>query len=326
MDQNMMVNPQKDLAYKKDFQANSWFAIGHFEVDGQLLNWLYHIIITKMGPLAIVDSNFSVYNETTGEYHYSDQLFSKMRCNFKEFATPNGQGFSIKCPMGEISGNPEEIHVEAMMKNGRVNCDLKRTREYLYNAGTGSFMTFLGGRVQQFSMAHMDSTGSLTIGRKKYPISGDSWFDRQWQFSKKERKTMNMHSDWRWVWMDLNLDNGDTISLWDMHDLKNKTTKTWGTILHADDSQEVVEIDPIEKEAGNYWKSSVSKNKYPTSFIVKIPSKQAVLKVTTDVQDQEIVSKMPLFTKYESGSKIAGTYEGKDVTGYTYVELLGKWQ
>jgi hypothetical protein len=35
---------------------------------------------------------------------------------------------------------------------------------------------------------------------------------------------------------------------------------------------------------------------------------------------------MPLFTKYESGSKIAGTYEGKDVTGYTYVELLGKWQ
>lgn len=106
MDQNMMVNPQKDLAYKKDFQANSWFAIGHFEVDGQLLNWLYHIIITKMGPLAIVDSNFSVYNETTGEYHYSDQLFSKMRCNFKEFATPNGQGFSIKCPMGEISGNP----------------------------------------------------------------------------------------------------------------------------------------------------------------------------------------------------------------------------
>lgn len=325
-DTKLMVNPKADLANKEGYQANSWFAIGHFEENGETLNWLYHIITTRMGPLLVVDSNFSVYNETTGEYHFEDKVYKPFQCKFTEEDTLVGKGFSVVTPMGKIYGNPDEIHVEAKMKNGEVVCNMKRTREYIYNAGTGSFNTFLGGRVQQFSMAHMASDGHLTIGNKKYTITGDSWFDRQWQFSKEEQKQMKMHSDWKWVWMDLNLSNGDTISLWDMHDLKGGSIETWGTILHADDTQEVVKIEPIGKDEGDYWTSPASKNKYPTSFVVRIPSKDAVLNVTTDVKDQEIVCKMPLFTKYESGSKVEGSYEGENVTGYTYVELLGKWE
>lgn len=322
----LKVNPKTDLAYKADYQANSWFAIGHFEEGGHILNWLYHIIISKMGPLHVYDSNFSVYDENTGEYHFDDRIYKKFECKISESDTPAGKGFRVECPMGLIEGNPDEIHVKAKMKSASVDCTMKRKRAYIYNAGSGSFMTFLGGCVQQFSMAHMESKGSLEISGKTYSINGDSWFDRQWQFSKEEQKSMKMHSDWKWVWMDLNLSNGDTISLWDMHDLKGGTIKTWGTILHADDSQEVVEIEAVEKGEGDYWESSKSGNRYPTSFTVRIPAKNAELKVTTKVKNQEIVSRMPLFTKYESGSKISGTYEGKDVGGYTYVELLGKWK
>lgn len=322
----LMVNPKTDLANKEGYQANSWFAIGHFEENGHTLNWLYHIIITKMGPLHVYDSNFSMYDETTGEYHYEDKIFKKFQCEVKETDTPAGKGFSVSCPMGTISGDPDHIHVKATMKNGSIDCDMKRTRDYIYNAGTGSFETFMGGRVQQFSMAHMDSTGTYQMGDKTYTIHGDSWFDRQWQFSKEEQKTMHMHSDWKWVWMDLNLDNGETISLWDMNDLKNNSVKTWGTILHAGDTQEVVEIEPISKGESDYWTSPDSKNKYPTRFIVRIPSKNAELHVETAIKEQEIVCKMPLFTKYESGNKVTGTYEGKDVSGYCYVELLGKWE
>ena len=322
----LKVNPKEDLACKEDYQANSWFAIGHFEENGHTLNWLYHIIITKMGPMHVYDSNFSMYDETTGEYHYEDKVYKKHEYSVVSIETSAGTGFKVECPMGLIEGDPDTIHVKAQMKSGAVDCTMKRTRDYIYNAGTGSFMTFLGGCVQQFSMAHMDSVGSLTIGDKTYVIHGDSWFDRQWQFSGEEQKSMKMHNDWKWVWMDLNLDNGDTISLWDIHDLKGGTTKTWGTILHPDDTQEVVEIEPIAKGEGDYWNSPVSKNRYPTSFVVRIPAKNAELKITTAVKDQEIVCKIPLFTKYESGSKISGTYEGKDVGGYTYVELLGKWE
>ena len=326
MNQTPMVNPKTDLPFKKDYQANSWFAIGHFEAEGHLVNWLYHIIIPKFGPVSFVDSNFSVYDETTGEYHYEDKIYPAFRCAIEEFDTPYGKGFSVSCPMGTISGNPQQIHVEAQMKYGKVNCTMQQRRECIYNAGTGSFMTFLGGKVRQYSMSHMDSAGSLTIGNKTYPITGESWFDRQWQFSKQEQKTIKMHMDWRWTWMDLNLDNGETISLWDMTDYKTGSTKAWATILHADDTQEVAEMEPIITGAGDYWKSPVSGNNYPTSFVIKIPAKQAELKIVTDVKDQEIVSKMPIFTKYESANRITGTYEGKEVTGYCYVEHLGKWK
>ena len=134
-----MVNPKTDLPFKKDYQANSWFAIGHFEAEGHLVNWLYHIIIPKFGPVSFVDSNFSVYDETTGEYHYEDKIYPAFRCAIEEFDTPYGKGFSVSCPMGTISGNPQQIHVEAQMKYGKVNCTMQQRRECIYNAGTGSF-------------------------------------------------------------------------------------------------------------------------------------------------------------------------------------------
>lgn len=124
------VNPKTDLAYNEDYQANSWFAIGHFEENGHTLNWLYHIIITRMGPMRVYDSNFSVYDETTGEYHYEDKVFKKFECKVSESDAPAGKGFRVECPMGLIEGDPDSIHVKAKMKFGAVDCTMKRVRDY----------------------------------------------------------------------------------------------------------------------------------------------------------------------------------------------------
>jgi len=34
---------------------------------------------------------------------------------------------------------------------------------------------------------------------------------------------------------------------------------------------------------------------------------------------------MPFLTKYEGASAVSGTYGGKPVHGYGYVELVGPW-
>ena len=38
------VDVASDLAYKKEFTTNSWFAIGHFETDDRVLDYLFHIM------------------------------------------------------------------------------------------------------------------------------------------------------------------------------------------------------------------------------------------------------------------------------------------
>ena len=321
-----VVYPETDLACKPEFQANSWFAIGHFEKDGHVLNWLFHMMIVAVPVGKFFNANFSVTDETTGEYYAKDHIYPMFRCKISEGQTANGKSFSLECPCGKMSGDMNELHIQAEMPNAKVDCVMRRTGPIIYNAGTGSFMTFLGGCVQQFSMPHLESSGKLTIGNNTYDISGDSWFDRQWQFSPEEQKKMHMHSNWKWGWRDLNLDNGETISVWEMYDLSKDSTTCWGTILHADGSQEVVDIIPMSKNCSNIWTSKKSRQKYPTKFIIRIPKKNAVLDVETDIPQQEIVSSLSMLNKYEAACKVSGTYEGKAVSGYTYVELLGKWK
>lgn len=317
------VNPEQDLAYKPDYQANSYFAIGHSVVNGHTVNYLFHIMGMLSPQGAVVNANFSVTDETSGEYFSEDHVFPVAQC---EISSPDGNGFKLVTPIGYMEGDVNEIRLFAKMENAAVDCTIKKNGGIIYNGGTGSFSTFLGKNVQQFSMPIMDTSGTLIIAGTEYTLNGRSWFDRQWQFSVEELKEMQIHSEWNWSWMDINLSNGEIISLWDMHDILHDTTKTWGTILHEDGSQEVVDIVPLAKGAAEVWSSPVTGQRYPTRWTVRIPSKDAVLNVSTDIKEQEIVSTLPSLNKYEGACKVNGTYSGRNVTGYTYVELLGKWQ
>lgn len=43
------VNIATDLAIKKDYSVNSWFAIGHVETDGHTIDYLYHLMSMSYG-------------------------------------------------------------------------------------------------------------------------------------------------------------------------------------------------------------------------------------------------------------------------------------
>ena len=46
-----------------------------------------------------------------------------------------------------------------------------------------------------------------------------------------------------WYWMDLNMDNGDKLSLWCVEIAK--ITRAWATVLHADGTNKVVDVTPF---------------------------------------------------------------------------------
>ncbi len=42
-------------------------------------------------------------------------------------------------------------------------------------------------------------------------------------------------------------------------------------------------------------------------------------------KQQEIVSSAAALTKFEGSATVTGTYQGQQVTGYGYLELVGNW-
>jgi predicted secreted hydrolase len=192
----------------------------------------------------------------------------------------------------------------------------------LYNGGTGLF-PMLGMDVHQYSLPTLETSGTVTIEDRAYRISdGTSWFDRQWQnlAPSPEGKPLNG----KWAWMDLNLDNGDRISLWSADD-PSGDNNSWVTILHPGGGQTVTAIEPLSAGESDHWFSPASGKRYPTHWTVKIPAFDAELEVTPHPRAQELVPNQAL-AYYEAASSVHGTYLGKETTGYCYVELVGQWQ
>ncbi|MDS0526697.1 carotenoid 1,2-hydratase [Clostridium sp. SHJSY1] len=330
------VKPMEDF-FVRDIAIDSWFVIGHFESEGHTLNFLSHILLmNRPGTEPIVNFNMSITDETTGWHYSDDKAYPLNQVEIKEFNDISSKKMSIKLPNGILVGNLDEMHWEAEMPHGKINVDMKSYGMPIYNAGSGRFPTCFDMPFNQYSIPNLQTTGSIVMDNKVYEISGRSWFDRQWDLTTEDggiSKNNNQKIDsnelftgkWNWSWMDLNLDNGDVLSLWDMNNITKNDNFTWATVLHPDGSQSIVTVENLAESASDFWTSEESKQSYPTHWTVRIPVLDAELEVTSIIKEQEIVSTIPFLNKYEGPSSVKGTYKGKNVTGYCYVELLGDW-
>jgi len=307
---NPAVDVMADLQYKKAYTINSWFAIGHFSAEGETLNYLYHIMIGRvMGVRVLANSSFSVTNETTGWYAGEDIGYAGFRAKIRK------DRFSIHAPNGYMEGDFDHMKIGARMKRASLDVNLKAVGYPLYNKGTGVF-DMLDMQVHQYSIPTMETSGTITIEGRTYTLEGLSWFDRQWQSQK-------FGLAGKWTWMDLNLDNGKRISLWDAIDKKGNSMP-WTTIVDENDgAHTVADMVSLSEGIDEYWTSKKTGYIYPIKWVVKIPSVNADLEVVPAVRDQEIKG---LLTRYEGASTVKGTYDGHKVTGYCYVEMVGDWR
>jgi predicted secreted hydrolase len=315
-----LLKPAEDLVYKPDYAVNSWFAIGHFEVADQILNYLYHLMILPVpGVGQVLQGVVSITNESTGWYRGDDVIVPL------EQASIGQEGFDIALSNGRIHGNLHNLHVEAQLADGsgQIDVQLRLASPVILNAGTGIF-PMVGTAFHQYSVPRLNTSGVIRIEDQSYQVEGVSWFDRQWQHEPSGPAGDSLNA-LKWSWMDINLDNGDAISLWSGADQIGAAERAWATILHADGSQSVAAIEP-SLGARDYWRSEASGAYYPTQWTVKIPAFAAELEVTPQPRYQEIVSQQPLLHKYEGASQIIGTWLGQAVSGFGYVELVGVWR
>ncbi len=304
--------PDKELVWDRKFNSSSWFVIGHFEAEGHRLNYLFHEMVWPSHDGQVLNSVLSVTDETTG-YHYGEDHFYPM-----DQVTIADDRFLIQEPTGSMEGDLKHMAVKAA--NDGIALDLKLDFEddIILNGGSGQFDLAVI-KVHQYSKPKVRPSGQLIINGKTYEISGDAWFDRQWQQTPGPVSDGDLH----WCWMDLNIDGSDRLSLWSISWPSKHIAKSWATLQEADGTQKVVKVEPFMEKSKAFWKSPASGQNYPVHCTVEIPELDAVLEVKPQPIEQEIASEH--ISKYEAASEISGTYKGKDCTGFCYIEYVGKF-
>ncbi len=306
----LFVAADPDLAAKEGVAQDSWFVISHLTSGSNRLDLLVHYIrlTPPQGPL--IQAMVSVLDPLSGKSLSEEKDYKPSETTF---ATSY---LDVQTPSGGIRGDASSMRVTAHFQRINVDLTLAHQGPLLANLGTG-ILPFYGDINYEYALPSMKTVGSVVIDGKRYQVDGVSWFDRQWG-----QMAPSFWEHMQWTWMGISLDNGGRISLWDIID--GDKEHAFATLLHSDGRHEIVDVEPLAQGATSIWTSAASGHRYPTHWVVSIPTLKARLRVEPLVREQELVSPIGVH-KYEAASKVAGEMQGEPATGYAVVEMVGNW-
>jgi hypothetical protein len=306
-----VVDPAADLGAKTPGPEESWadsiYFTSRVRSAGHDLGLLVHTVSLSKGPGKLL--LFSVHDETTGWYKSHATVIDP------DDHTWSTTGLDITAPGLRWTGTAQRMSVSLTVPWGSLDVQLEAREPALHYGGTGAF-TLFGHTNYEYALPDMRTTGTLTIDGRPRRITGRSWLDRQWG-------PVDNSPGRRWTWMNFNMPNGDAVALWDAVSETGKT-HSWATVLRKDGSYEVAAVTPLANNAGKFWTSPTTGQKYPTQWTINIPALKTRLKVNvTGNLGQEII--LGGNGRLEATAAFEGTYHGTRVSGKNFAEMFADW-
>ncbi len=165
-----------------------------------------------------------------------------------------------------------------------------------------------------FSQTRLDTEGVLRVQDKIFDVSGLSWMDHEFGTSTLGVDQVG------WDWFSIQLSDNTEIMLFQIREMDGEISPfSSGTIINEDNSIIPLKTEDFEIQPLKTWRSPDGVG-YPTEWKIVINSEDIELSIKPVIPDQE----MKLFFQYWEGAvEISGLVNGKEVSGYGYVELTG---
>lgn len=168
-----------------------------------------------------------------------------------------------------------------------------------------------------FSFTRLAASGTITIDGEVFEVTGTTWMDHEYgNFGGNTSETRV-----RWLLQDMQLDNGYTLSnagvIGEGYEPEiDVTVDAYVTI--QDPQGELYFVASTITAVGELWQSPRTGRSYAQQYLVRIPSFDAELLVTSRLPDQEFaVAGAPV---YEGIAAVEGTLLGETVAGDAWIE------
>lgn len=172
-----------------------------------------------------------------------------------------------------------------------------------------------GNASYYYSYTRLTTQGKLRIAEAEYPVTGDSWMDREWSTSALSKDQSG------WDWFALQFSDSSELMFYRLRRKDGRQDEfSAGSLVLADGGKVMLKgQDVIIKETG-HWRSPHTKIRYPSGWQFSVPSQQLEVEIVPLINDQEL----NVSVRYWEGAvKIAGMKQGRSVSGRGYVELAG---
>ncbi len=307
-----LIDPAADLGAQTPGPELGWadsiYITSRLEAGGHDVGILLHVVSIPNGPGTKIV--YSITDESTDFYRYEVVQVREEDFHWSE------DGLNITAPGLTWTGDAEKMTVSFEVPWSTLDLVLEAEGPVMSHGGGGAFPLF-GHVNREYALPNLKTTGSVSLEGDAHEVEGVTWLDRQWGPVRPEAKS-------HWSWISFYLPGGDVLAVWDAVGTPEHS-HSWATLMRPDGTHVVADVEPLADGASETWTSAESGHTYPTRWQVSIPALEAELTVdVTGNREQEIVIHGE--GRFEATAAFAGTYQGADVTGKSYVEMFGDWQ
>lgn len=309
-----LVHLPADSANHPKMNNEWWYVVGHlrsgtrtFGFETTIFRFSHIIPPGFSAPVSILRTDIAITDET------GKRFLHQVTYHFPQEATVSNDTLHLVVGAASLDGSSiRNMTLRSSLTGGAIDLSLSSRRAPMYVGGRG-YLPFGNGFTYYYSLTDLATSGTLRLGGHLYHVSGISWLDHQWG-------NWNWRTIRGWTWMALQLSNGVQLSVFDFRSTVTRVKAA--SVLLANGKLRT--IRSISVTPLGHWLSPHTGARYPSGWIVRIPSAGATLRVEPAVKDQEVTAEGERAGSYWEGSgRVAGTFKGRTVTGLSYTELTG---
>jgi len=163
-----------------------------------------------------------------------------------------------------------------------------------------------------YSVPHLSVSGSLRQAGRTVAVGGEAWLDHEWSSNFLAARSAG------WDWTGLNLDDGSSLTAFQLRDSAGKPIWAGGSYRSASGALVNLQRGDVSFFTHRSWQSPRTGARYPVvqTLTIKLPSGSRQFMLTPMFDDQELDSRATGGPVYWEGAVQTGGGKG-------YLELVG---
>jgi predicted secreted hydrolase len=166
-----------------------------------------------------------------------------------------------------------------------------------------------------YSQTRLESEGLILVDGVEYEVAGLSWKDHEYSTSVLSPEQVG------WDWFSMQLEDGSELMAYQIRRADGQLDPySSGTVIRPDGSTRTLQAGDFSIQVEDTWVSPHSGARYPSRWVVSVPSESLRLEIMPVIEDQELNL---TFIYWEGAVDIIGARAGIPISGSGYVEMTG---
>jgi len=316
---NTEISFPKDEGAHPGSKMEWWYVNFHLKADSS--GTKYGVMVTYFNNQVKI---LNITDETNGAFYPGSQLGTlNSGTNYLHLfhmtsTNPRPDRFLTLSSEGQLK--PFQYYLNAVYGNRGVELFLKALKPPLLISGNGYLPVGSSGSSYYYSLPLLGVHGKLTLAGQAEAVSGIGWLDHQWG-----NFFVTPSSKESYEWFSVQLNDNRQLVFWDIFTEQNKIPRDRAhkmcTLSFRDGHQDTSLSFRIQRLA--FWRDKRGLIfSHGWEFTDPLHDIRLRIQPAFDNQVANVLGSMPF---YEGSCTISGTWQGEDVSGAGYAELLHKY-